>query len=338
MSVLVLLRSPAAYTLNADSGSVALSGQAASLKRGSLVVAASGTFAISGQASTVKRGLRLTATGGSVALSGTAVTLRPARKLTAAAGTLALGGTAASLVRGLRLTAAAGSLAASGTVASLRVGHALAAASGTFSATGAAVAFARGYKLSTGSGTYALVGQAIGLLWGRALPAVMGGYELAGSDAALTYTANSVPVVTAPAEPTSGGTWYGQPVRPVARRIPAVHGAPVQFLRGRVLRAEPGSAESVQPVVVPVRARRVVVDVPKIEAPAAPPAVAAPIPAPLTHYAMVAEAAAYSTTGNVIQMRQARRLQAAPGSVDAPTPDHPFTDDDMLAILLLLAA
>lgn len=112
-------------TLTAAQGALALSGQAAGLKRGLRLTAAAGSFALGGQAATLSKsgGYTLTAAMGSFALTGRAAGLARGRTLTAAAGAFALGGQPANLVplRHIVFAAGVGSFALTGRTANLRL-------------------------------------------------------------------------------------------------------------------------------------------------------------------------------------------------------------------------
>lgn len=92
------LTSPQSYMLQAEAGSFALSGQAATLRLGYGLTAGAGSFALSGQAAGLALTRRLTAGAGSFALSGQDAALNsPNPRMMAAAGSFVLTGQAATL-------------------------------------------------------------------------------------------------------------------------------------------------------------------------------------------------------------------------------------------------
>lgn len=166
------------YTLTADQGSYALTGQTAALLASRRLAVDSGSYALTGYAANLVytpvggATYTLVAGSGSYALTGQAAGLRAARKLVAAQGSYGITGQAAGLYRGYVLTAAQGS----------------------YTLTGRDAAFRRGYALTAASGAYTLTGYA----------------------ATLTYSGQGLWTVQAPAsttwniEPAAGGTWTVQ--------------------------------------------------------------------------------------------------------------------------------
>lgn len=76
----------ATYTLNADSGTFALTGTAASLRWGRKLSASAGTFVFTGTAATLRYGRAVAAGSGTFTLAGTAASLKYARVLMALGG------------------------------------------------------------------------------------------------------------------------------------------------------------------------------------------------------------------------------------------------------------
>lgn len=182
------------YTLTANAGSFALSGQAATLKAGRVLISAAGSFALTGQAATLYRAITLTAGAGSFTLSGQAASLVSGRVLSAAAGAFTVSGQAAGLTSGRVLSAAVGSYTLTGQAATLlRTGsYSLTCSVGAFTLSGQAAGLAATRTLAGAAGAYALSGNAAGLTTGRVLTASAGAYTLIGQAAALTYTPNAV--------------------------------------------------------------------------------------------------------------------------------------------------
>jgi hypothetical protein len=138
-----------AYTVTADAGSYALSGQAATLTKNSVLTADAGSYSLSGQAATLSwagaGAFTLTADAGSYALSGQNATLTWASPgayvLTADAGSYTMSGQSATLLKSNVLTAAAGAYSLSGQAATL------------------SWAAAAAYTLTANAGSYILQGQ-----------------------------------------------------------------------------------------------------------------------------------------------------------------------------------
>ena len=80
----------AAYSLSADHGSFALTGQTANLVKALNVEGATGSFALTGQAANLLSGVSLTADHGSFALTGQTAGLNKALNVTAGTGSLLL--------------------------------------------------------------------------------------------------------------------------------------------------------------------------------------------------------------------------------------------------------
>jgi hypothetical protein len=176
---------PTAYTLTADSGSFSLTGQAASLLKGSLLAAASGSYVLTGSAASLSY---TTATG---------------YTLTADSGVFNLAGADASLLYGRKVAAASGAFALAGQTATLKAGRTLAAAFGQFTLAGQAATLSyaqlNAYTLTALGGTYVLTGGEAAFL-GRVWTAVPITPE--------TWTAQPAgPGVSWTAEPVTPETW-----------------------------------------------------------------------------------------------------------------------------------
>ena len=159
-----------------------------------------GTFAVSGTAATLARGLALDAQPGTFAVNGTAATLAKGRQLDAQPGTFTVNGTAATLARGLAVNAQPGTFAVNGTAATLEKTTAGAftidAQPGTFSISGTAATLAYGRKFDAQPGTFSLSGTAASLTKNAAqafeLDAQPGAFSLTGTAATLTYNGASI--------------------------------------------------------------------------------------------------------------------------------------------------
>lgn len=97
-----------AFTLTANSGSFALTGQAATLRAARTLAASSGSFALTGQPANLAAGRKLPAASGSFALTGQNVNFLIGKRLDAQASSFALTGQAAGLQAARRLPVAIG--------------------------------------------------------------------------------------------------------------------------------------------------------------------------------------------------------------------------------------
>ncbi len=182
------------YTLTADSGSFALTGQDTALNFNRTLAADSGSFALTGQAAALTFNRALVADSGSFALAGQDATPTFSRVLSAASGSYALAGQDATLtytpISGATYTlaAASGSFALAGQGAVLLQNRSLAADSGSFALTGQDATLARGYMMPAQSGDYSVAGQDAALIASRRLAADSEAFALTGQNADLTYT------------------------------------------------------------------------------------------------------------------------------------------------------
>lgn len=128
---------PAAYSLSADAGAIALTGIAAALTVGFVVAAASGSIAETGQTAALKQG----------------------RVVAASSGPIALTGQPAALASGRKIGAGTGSFSESGPVTALNQNHVIAADRATLGLTGVSTALKQGRITSVSSGAIALAGQ-----------------------------------------------------------------------------------------------------------------------------------------------------------------------------------
>jgi len=166
------------YTLTADSGSYALTGQDAGLIAARTLTADQGSYAVTGQTADLIRTVRLLADQGSYALTGQDAALRAARLIGADSGSYSITGQDATLT-----------YAASGV-------YTLTADSGTYSISGqdATLTYVPlvNYTLTADAGSYAITGQAADLIYtplnNYVLSAEFGQYSIAGQDAALRYS------------------------------------------------------------------------------------------------------------------------------------------------------
>lgn len=161
-----------AYSLAADAGSCAVTGQAADLRATRILAGDAGTFTHTGQAAD----------------------LRATRTVAGDAGTFTFTGQDAGLIHGTpgayTLAAAAGSFAAAGQDARLRADRTLAGDTNTITHTGQAVNLTAQRLLAGGVGPFVLTGQAAQLSYsgavGGTLTAAGAAFALTGGAAAFT--------------------------------------------------------------------------------------------------------------------------------------------------------
>lgn len=160
-----------AFTLNADSGSYGLTGQASGVRAGRQVSAVAGSYAITGQAAGVRAGRRLSAVAGAYVITGQAATL-----------------TYGSAAGGFTLTADPGVYAVTGQAAVLRSARKIAAVAGSYALTGQSAGVAVGRRLSALVGSYTITGQSATFRSTRTLTAAPGSYSVTGSAATFVWS------------------------------------------------------------------------------------------------------------------------------------------------------
>lgn len=257
--------STTSYSLTADAGTFALTGNAAGLAYGYKLPAVTATFSLVGNATGLAYGRKLTAAVGTFALTGNTTGLRAARKLAVTTATFALTGNATGLTYGRKLTAATatfsltgnavglkdarkfavatGSFALTGNATGLRTGYRLTAATGSFALTGQAVGLQRALRLTVSSGTYALTGNATALTNARRLSVSAGAFILTGNNAGLTLTGNQVmPAATGSFVLTGNSVGLRRATRlSISPASFAVTGYSVSLRIARSLSAQPGA-------------------------------------------------------------------------------------------------
>lgn len=197
--------------VQANAGSYALTGTAASVRRAYILSAVPNTlegldaiatldalpfsldnydggfYTYTGTAANVAKGRTILANAGSYALTGTAATLRHAWKLPAAAGSYTLNGSAAGTLHGWKVAAGAGSYALTGSTANVKHAWAVTATSGSYTLTGTAASLKHAWIMPAAAGSYSLTGTAAGLKHGWVVTATAGGYTLTGTAAGLKH-------------------------------------------------------------------------------------------------------------------------------------------------------
>ncbi|MFO1417257.1 MAG: LamG-like jellyroll fold domain-containing protein [Methylotetracoccus sp.] len=249
------------YTLTADTGSIAIAGQAVTLKASRTLVAARGAVAISAQPATLKASRRLVASVANVPVTGLAAGLSVARKLSAATGAVSVTGIAATLKAGRRIAADSANLPISGQALTLSVQRRLVAATGALPITGIAANLYTARRLTAAVGAVPIAAPAVALRVGRRLVADVGAVSINGIAAnlytarRLTAAVGAVPIA-APAVALR-----------VARRLVAasanvpVTGLPAALRASRRVAAAPGQIIIVSPDIALRVGRRLRADV-----------------------------------------------------------------------------
>lgn len=177
--------SAVSYTLTADNGSIALTGQDAALNVGRSLLADYAAFALAGQAADLRAARVLPGDQGAFALGGQDATLSVMRMLIGDNGAFSLSGQDAALTLARVLTAANGAFVLNGQDVALLRALAIAGDYGAFSVNGQDASFALGQTLPADYGSFALSGQDAALALGRLLPAEEGLFTLSGQSADL---------------------------------------------------------------------------------------------------------------------------------------------------------
>lgn len=165
-----------AYTLAADSGSYAITGNAAAVRADRKLAANNGTYSMTGNAAALRRGFSLAALAGIYTVTGQIAALRATRVLGATPGTYTITGNTAILRRGLRLATVAGSYVITGGIATLRRGYSMAAIAGSYAITGSAAVLRATFRLVASPGNYNISGVEAVLTWSSEVISVVTSY------------------------------------------------------------------------------------------------------------------------------------------------------------------
>lgn len=185
------LVSGSTYTLTADSGSFAQTGQTTGLAFNRVLVADTQSYALTGQDTGLAFNRVLTADNAAYTLTGQDVTLTYT-PISGATYTLAADTVAYSLT---------------GQDAGLAFNRVLAADTQSYSLTGQAAGLAFNRVLAANTANYALTGQDAALIATRKLIADSAAFALTGQDVALTYTPITYPTIGRPSSDTSNTGW-----------------------------------------------------------------------------------------------------------------------------------
>lgn len=212
------LFSAAAYSLDCQPASYAVTGTAATIVSTRVLSADPGSYAITGASTTLSKGYFVSADPGTYAVTGSDATLVSTRVLSADPAVYTVTGQAATLARGLFLSADPGSYAVTGSDATLVSTRVISTDPGVYAVTGSDATLARGlfltadpgsyavsgvaaelvhtvvgaYTLDCQPGSYVLTGTAASLVADRALSADPGVYTLTGVAVEFVYSASAV--------------------------------------------------------------------------------------------------------------------------------------------------
>jgi len=179
----------AGYTLSAEVGSFALTGQVVVLKKISKIIIEAGTYALTGQVAGLSRGYRVIASSASYAETGQVVGLRKASKVGAASASFTLTGQAVTLKLDRKIAINIGSYILTGSGVTLTytpAGKKIDAESGSFVLTGQIANLELGRKVIATAGSYTETGQIASLLKGFKIAVDPGSFVWTGFDVTLT--------------------------------------------------------------------------------------------------------------------------------------------------------
>lgn len=181
--------SVAAYTLDAQPGSFAVSGAAMSPLAARTLNASPGSYAITGVAAGLSIGYSLNAQPGSYAITGSPASPLADRVISASPGSYAVAGADAGFARTLIFAVDPGSYAVTGADAGVVAGRAIAADPGSYAITGAVADLlyvpVGAYVLSADPGSFSVDGAPAGALADRQVDAQPGSFAVAGADAGV---------------------------------------------------------------------------------------------------------------------------------------------------------
>lgn len=191
------------FTLDAQPGSVTITGSAAGLKASRILSASPGAISITGAAATLKIARSINAQAGAVSITGASATFGTSRKLNAQPGAVTIAGADAGLVYtaiggAAVLSADSGAVVITGAAATLKASRVLSADAGSITITGSVAGLVRGYQINAQPAAVAIAGADVGLHRQYKLLASPAAVTIAGADAGMVYTGASGPTVRAP--------------------------------------------------------------------------------------------------------------------------------------------
>lgn len=151
---------PTGYTLTADAGTFALTGQDVALKRGLKLPLTQASFALTGQDVAFAVTRRLVASPGAFVLTAFDVALKRALRLSMQQASFALTGSALDVVRGGSIVLDPATFTLAGQAVGLTAAHRVTLAAGLYSLTGvnAALRYSQGFELALEAGVFTLNG------------------------------------------------------------------------------------------------------------------------------------------------------------------------------------
>lgn len=152
--------------------------------------AESGSIAISGTANSMSYGASVAAAAGSYSITGSDANLSATFKVSAEPGTFAVTGDDVGLFTFVGVMAETGTYAITGTDAGLTSTRQLAGNSTSYAITGTDATFSIGKTVSAESGTYVITGTDAGLIKTKVIDAMAGSIVITGTDATLTLSSD----------------------------------------------------------------------------------------------------------------------------------------------------
>ena len=192
--------------VEAQSGSIPITGVDAGLRTAYRLTADPGSVPIGGTDATLRFGHSMTADGGAVPIVGTDANLVVTRKITADPGAVPIAGSDVGLNRGFPVVADPGSVPITGTDAGLTFSRRLVALAGAVPIAGSDVGLARGVIIGADPGSIPIGGTDANLVVAYRAIALSGSVPIAGTDAIMTYQGSTFLITADPGSiPIVGG-------------------------------------------------------------------------------------------------------------------------------------
>lgn len=178
-----------AYSVDAQAGSLVLSGSAASIFHNKSLSASEGSFVLTGSDASILFGYSLSAGVGNLEFVGSDATILKNSVIDAQPGLVQLNGSSATITHEYHLSVDVGVLQLSGSDATIVHEYHLAADAGSLVLTGSDASIFKNSLLSVDAGTAQLSGSSATISVGYLLSADAGSIVLTGSDATIDYNA-----------------------------------------------------------------------------------------------------------------------------------------------------
>lgn len=176
------------YTLTANSGSYAITGNSAQLLASRQISGNLSTYAITGLSGALKAQRKISGNLGSYSLTGLSASLNGQRKITLQLGTYTLTGLSSALKAQRLISVSVGSYSLSGQSAVLSRAVRLSGQVGSYALSGQSAGMSALRKLLATQGTYALTGKTAALLKSQILTLGIASYVLTGKSVILAYS------------------------------------------------------------------------------------------------------------------------------------------------------